>query len=973
MNFKNVLKRKRVMIWGAGAVFLLALGITANILALKAFPELIDGVLGGKTAVTDPNDAGNKYEHTSTTKAQTLKFGNETTEKICEEGMVLLKNENNALPLPAHAKVSVFGKNSVKLVSGGSGSAAPGESKPKTLFESLKAAGISWNKKLEEFYKSNSKSGKGRPDNPSMDSGGTPTLSTGETPVSMYTEAIQNTYAEYSDAALVVLSRIAGENWDLPRFADDDYNKHYLQLDKNESDLLKHICNSNKFKHVIILFNTSNNIDTGFLKLPSDPDYNNKIDGAILVGSTGGNGIMALGRILTGAVNPSGHTVDTLYTKYEEDPTWQNFGNNRYLDANGKIDRVADSYMVGESKKVHYFVEYEENIYMGYRYYETRGLGDDAWYNSHVTYPFGFGLSYTTFERTLVNKTALEAQALNKTDKISVEVKVKNTGSVKGKDVVQIYATAPYTPGGIEKAYKVLVGFGKTEELEPGAEETLTIEFVPYNFASYDSKDLNGNGFKGYELDSGNYVFHVGTDAHTDVDTFTMNLAEGVQWENDPVTNHPVVSQFEEVTAHMSGTVKNTSRNDWANTFPTMPTEADRQVTDEFINQLKVRDAKNPNTYTTAPTMGAKYEETVILKQLCKLEYDDPLWDKFLDQMTFDEMKDLFNKAMYSTTDIKRLGIPRTTSADGPTGIVAFMGDPAVWGTCYYCSECLVAQTYNIKLATQEGKAIGEECLIGDTLNKANGGRNGNSGLPYTGWYATGVNIHRSPFGGRNTEYYSEDPLLSGKFASAVVLEVQKYGVYTTVKHFAMNDQETHRSTQGQNYWCDEQAMREIYLKPFEMAVKEGKTMGIMSAFTRIGQQWTGGDYRLLTTILREEWGFVGTVICDFHTSKYMDSKQMLLAGGDLNLTGTEYLSASASDLDVANCLRRAAHNTLYVLAHSNAMSADILYYIEAPWHKYVYLLDGALALIAIGWGAAAITTAILAEKKKEKGTVEAE
>ena len=966
MKIQNLIKRKRVIIWGVGAVVLLALGITASNLALNNFSDLIDGVFGGKTAIVDETDPGPTYEHDAKTKAQALKQGNDTTEAICEEGMVLLKNENNALPLKAHAKVSVFGKNSINLVYGGSGSAAPGETDPKTLFDSLKAAGISYNDKLVKFYESKDKSGSGRPANPSMDSGGANTLPTGETPVSAYTQDIQDSYKNYSDAALIVLSRIAGENWDLPRVADDDANKHYLQLDKNESDLIKHVCNSGKFDHVIILFNTSNNIDSGFLKLPSDPDYNDKIDAAIMVGSPGGNGIMALGRILNGTVNPSGHTVDTLYTHYEEDPTWQNFGNNR----NG---RVGDSYMVDGKEKVHYFVEYEENIYMGYRYYETRGYNDESWYNSHVTYPFGFGLSYTTFSQSLVNKTELESAGLTHNTDFTVKVKVTNTGTVAGKQVVQLYATAPYTNGGIEKAYKVLAGFAKTGMLEPGAEEVVEITVNPYYLASYDSRDKNLNGFKGYELEAGDYVFHVATDAHTDVETFTMNMATGYQYANDPVTNYPVVSQFEEVTAHM-GTekVQNTSRDDFAGTFPTMPTPETRAVTQEFIDQLRVRDPKNPNDYSTqaVPTMNARYEETMVLKELIGVPYDDAKWDRFLDQMSLTEMLDLFNKAMYSTTDIKRLGIPRTTSADGPTGIVAFMGDPSVYGTCYYCSECLVAQTYNIKLAEAEGKSIGEECVIGDTLDKANGGRKGNSNLPYTGWYATGVNIHRSPFGGRNTEYYSEDPLLSGKFASAVVNKVQQYGVYTTVKHFAMNDQETHRSTQGQNYWCDEQAMREIYLKPFEMAVKEGKTKGIMSAFTRIGQQWTGGDYRLLTTILRDEWGFVGTVICDFHTSTYMDSKQMLYAGGDLNLTGTQYLGSSevsATNAGDVICLRRAAHNTLYVLANSNAMSANILGYIEAPWHKWIYLLDGGLALIGLAWGAAAITTAIVAENKKEK------
>jgi beta-glucosidase len=347
-----------------------------------------------------------------------------------------------------------------------------------------------------------------------------------------------------------------------------------------------------------------------------------------------------------------------------------------------------------------------------------------------------------------------------------------------------------------------------------------------------------------------------------------------------------------------------------------------------------------------------------MFKQLVGKDYNDPLWDEFLDQLTFEEMVLLFNGGSYSTPEIERLGIPQTLDCDGPTGIVAFLGTPEVYGTCYYCSEVLLAQTYNVELADEFGKAVGNECILGDQ-------RTDGSHLPYTGWYAPAVNLHRSPFGGRNTEYYSEDSFISVKFAARVIKEVQKKGVYTSLKHFALNDQETHRSYNGSNTWCDEQAMRELYFKPFEIAVKEGKTLGVMSSFNRIGTKWTGGDYNLLTRVLRNEWGFVGSVICDFHTDNYMNNRQMIFAGGDLNLTTTKpWNKADPTAAADVNVLRRATHNTLYAIANSNAMRLDIKGYKLPTWEIVLFVVDGALGGVLLLWGAWAIITAL---KKKDE------
>ena len=956
--FKKILKSKRAIAWGISSIVFVAFIITANILATKVFGSLINGVFGGERAIVDTSVQYQYYQPDFETKDEALANGNAVTQEICEEGMVLLKNENNALPLDKGAKISIFGKNSVSLVYGGSGSAAPTQKVPlKTIYDSLSEAGFECNTTLRDFYKDNSKSGSGRPANVAMEHDDDPIiLTTGETPISSYTSDITSSYDNYGDAALVVFSRIAGENWDLPRVAADNSSRHYLELDNNERDLLQHICDSGKFDHVIILFNGSNNIDMGFLKIESDPAYNSKIDGAMLIGSPGATGIMALGRILNGTVNPSGHLTDTIYTHYESDPTWQNFGDNSFLCSTSDYDIYGDSYLVNGDNVNYFMVAYEEGIYLGYRYYETRGqIEGEDWYNEHVLYPFGYGLSYTTFEQEITNKSAL-ASPLNANESFTVDVKVKNTGTKAGKQVVQLYASAPYDDGEIEKSYKVLVGFAKTDILEPNGEQTLHIDVNPYDFASFDAEDRNENGFKGYELEAGNYNFYLGTDAHHDADSFVKSLAADATFAKDPVTDtkvEPLFSDSKELQLQNQFLQQQLSRQNFAASFPVLPTQEDRTVDSKFIRKEDRYTSDNPNEYTEMPKMGAN--NGLHLSDMVGKDYDDSAWDEFLDQMTFQEMRDLFNKGMYATEKIQRLDVPKTLSCDGPTGLVAFMGDPAVYGTCYYCSECLVAQTYNVELAAKQGNAVGNEAVLGDKRTTSDA-----SHLPYTGWYSPGVNLHRSPFSGRNTEYYSEDPFISGKMAAKVIEASQAKGVYTTIKHFAVNEQETHRSRNGQNYWLKEQALRELYLKPFEIAIKEGRSKGLMSSFTRIGQRWCGGSYNLLTQILRNEWGFKGTVICDFHTDDYMDNAQMAYAGGDLNLTGTKYwTSARSSEVEDVVMLRRAAHNTLYALANSNAMNQKILGYRLPIWQELLFIGEAVIGAGFLVWGFFVIWTTL--------------
>ena len=995
---KKLLK-PRVIAWAATTVVLAGVLIAADYFAMNKYVSLIEQTqMGGDTPIPDPNQKGNAFEADFATKKEAFDNANNVVKEICEEGMILLKNKDQALPLAKGAKVTVFGRNSVDLVYGGSGSAAPGKSTDpeinriygwrKTIEDSLEDAGFSVNPEMRKFYeKQEARSG-----NPGMESAdGTqkvPVLKTGETAYDKYTDDVKKSYDQYGDTALVVFSRIAGEGWDLPRKAADSDSRHYLELDNNERELLRQIAASKKFGKIVILLNGSNYIDLGFLEERTNPtDYNDfgkYIDAVINIGSPGANGIMALGRILNGDVNPSGHTVDTVYTHYENDPTWQNFGGNKtYQNPDG-----SDAYLQGGNPTKYFLVEYEENIYMGYRYYETRGkIEGEDWYNANVVYPFGYGLSYTTFTEQVTS----EGEALEYGKEFTVKIKVKNTGDVAGKQVVQLYASAPYTAGGIEKAHKVLVGFAKTKELKKGEEETVSITVDPYDFASFDSQDKNANGFKGYELEKGEYTFYASTDAHHSFAEIKKTLAEDVKIENDPVTGVKVEPLFPELTAHMNP-AESLSRNNFTGTFPKPITDAEREITDELLQKLKSKETTNDETFDKMPTMDAPYK--VNIRDLAGKTYDDPLWEDFLDQLSFDDYLKLFNEGCYSTAAIKKnvtiteideetgeeveknykdyVVVPATISADGPTGIVGFLGSKAIYGCCYYQSECLLAQTYNVELADEQAKAIGNECLIG---NEKGGG------IAYPGWYAPGVNLHRSPFSGRNTEYYSEDPFLNGTLAGRVIKGVAKKGVYANVKHYAVNDQETHRSTNGIATWLDEQAMRELYLKAFEIAVKDGEAHGLMTSFNRIGTEWAGGSYRLVTKILKKEWGFTGSVICDFHTDFYMDSKQMLYAGGDLNLcSDAEQMLVTSNENDTpyvkkseakdAHLLRRSAHNNLFALANSAMLKVDIIGYKTAWWKIMFRVVEIVIPAALAGWGFLAIFTAL---REKEKAEAAAE
>ena len=925
---------------------------------------LMDTLFGSQRPIYSDEVTSVYPTQKATNKAEAFANAQEVNLKLAEEGFVLLKNENAALPMNKGARISVFSKNSVNLSYGGSGSGGFDTSNNKNLYESLNDAGFVTNPTLKRFYES-SQSGPVRTANSSdLDNGDNQKIATAETPQNNYTDAVRNSYADYSDAALVVITRIGGEGFDLPRYQGDSEgavspDSHYLELDQNEIDLLTAVTDGT-FKRVVVVFNTPSSFEATFLKDSAYAAFADKIDAAVWIGFTGSNGITALGEILNGDVNPSGRLVDTWAADFTKNPSFVNFGT-------GCLPDTTDKYDGG----MYYSVDYEEGIYVGYRYYETRGETDgEDWYNANVVYPFGYGLSYTTFDWTVGDASASEIE-LGTT--ITVPVTVKNTGSVAGKDVVQLYASAPYTLGGIEKAHKVLVGFAKTKLLQPGESETVTVSFDPYSAASYDYRDANNNGFSGYELEAGEYTLYVSRNAHESEKAIALNLAADVQIGTDPTTDSEVVNRYTDSENFLDSDWQldaMLSRADWEGTWPTPQTAQQHAGTDRLYEEIRSEEHNNPTDFDSEEYPWFGEEPTLTLRDLLPsaeaegyepvVSYDDERWEELMMGCDEEEMIALINNGAYHTLAMESVGLPATIHGDGPSGFTCFMSKEQVNGTCQYVSEPVMASTWNINLMNELGEAIGEEGTIGDKA----------TGQPYSSIYAPGVNIHRSPFGGRCSEYFSEDPFISGMMGAAEVQGIQSRGVLPTVKHFVANEQETHRSIGGDLSWLSEQALREIYLKPFEYTVKLGETRGIMTSFNRIGTRWTGGDYRLLTEILRNEWGFNGLVICDFNTiPQYMIPRMMFYAGGSLDLATQQsamWTDCDTSDAGDAIVLMRAVKDVMYALVNSNAMNAEVIGYNPPIWQEYLHWINiGAFTLVGV-WLVLAIVRTVRCNKRKK-------
>lgn len=925
---------------------------------------LMDTLFGSQRPIYSDEVTSVYPTQKATNKAEAFANAQEVNLKLAEEGFVLLKNENAALPMNKGARISVFSKNSVNLSYGGSGSGGFDTSNNKNLYESLNDAGFVTNPTLKHFYES-SQSGPVRTANSSdLDNGDNQKIATAETPQNKYTDAVRNSYVDYSDAALVVITRIGGEGFDLPRYQGDSEgavspDSHYLELDQNEIDLLTAVTDGT-FKRVVVVFNTPSSFEAAFLKDSAYAAFADKIDAAVWIGFTGSNGITALGEILNGDVNPSGRLVDTWAADFTKNPSFVNFGT-------GCLPDTTDKYDGG----MYYSVDYEEGIYVGYRYYETRGETDgEDWYNANVVYPFGYGLSYTTFDWTVGDVSASEIE-LGTT--ITVPVTVKNTGSVAGKDVVQLYASAPYTLGGIEKAHKVLVGFAKTKLLQPGESETVTVSFDPYSAASYDYRDANSNGFSGYELEAGEYTLYVSRNAHESEKAIALNLAADVQIGTDPTTDSEVVNRYTDSENFLDSDWQldtMLSRADWEGTWPTPQTAQQHAGTDRLYEEIRSEEHNNPTDFDSEEYPWFGEEPTLTLRDLLPsaeaegyepvVSYDDERWEELMMGCDEEEMIALINNGAYHTLAMESVGLPATIHGDGPSGFTCFMSKEQVNGTCQYVSEPVMASTWNINLMNELGEAIGEEGTIGDKA----------TGQPYSSIYAPGVNIHRSPFGGRCSEYFSEDPFISGMMGAAEVQGIQSRGVLPTVKHFVANEQETHRSIGGDLSWLSEQALREIYLKPFEYTVKLGETRGIMTSFNRIGTRWTGGDYRLLTEILRNEWGFNGLVICDFNTiPQYMIPRMMFYAGGSIDLATQQsamWTDCDTSDAGDAIVLMRAVKDVMYALVNSNAMNAEVIGYNPPIWQEYLHWINnGAFTLVGV-WLVLAIVRTVRCNKRQK-------
>ncbi|WP_018143214.1 glycoside hydrolase family 3 C-terminal domain-containing protein [Alloscardovia criceti] len=938
--------------WSIITVILLVIALVLTI-GLNFASGAVDVAVGGGTysAKNGANAEGadlNFYPKKYNNIDEAMDASGKVTQRIADEGMVLMKNDNT-LPLNSSSKVTLLGRGAADPLYGGTGSGHTDTSTAINIKEGLEKAGFSVNQtvydQLDAYAKAHPASEGGRI-NISFGLNGGSSYRIGEMPVSKYTDAEKASFADYNDAAIVVIGRTGGEGEDLVTDMekwDDNYTpgQHSLELNKDEKDQIE-LAKQN-FSKVIVIINSSQPIELG--ELQDDAAINAIVDS----GTPGATGFLSLGEILAGTLNPSGHTVDTWARDFTKDPTFVNIGSHEYTNTGGDTG-IPQSY----------FVNYEEGIYSGYRYYETAAVENFINYEEAVVYPFGYGLSYTTFDWTNPQYSVNSADGT-----ITATVTVTNTGSVAGKDVVELFYSAPYTRGGIEKSAVDLGEFAKTKLLNPGESETVSATISIEDMASYDYKNA-----KAYVLESGDYTLSLRTDSHTvksGVDTFTYNVPETITYSGD---NHrssdqkAVTNQFDELNAAFeSGQKTLLSRADFAGTFPQAPDEADSTASAELLKQLSdfstdVTDSttakleeENTGEKISHPTTGAN--NNLQLSALRGLAYDDPQWQKYLDQLTVDEMVGMIDDGAYATDAVERLGKPRTVDLDGPAGFSSFIND--VHGSAFP-TETLIASTWNRELAAEMGDAIGEEALQ----------------LGVTGWYGPAVNMHRSPFAGRNFEYYSEDPTLSGLLAASVASAAMNRGVVVFMKHFALNDQEQNRQANGLDTWADEQTIREVYLKPFEIATKKSQATvkyqsedgsikestiglnGIMSSYNRIGGTWAGGDYALQTEILRSEWGFQGAVITDFATmaSPYMVPMQGVAAGSDIQLTWRVFEQFEDTDNDTAvYFLRKAAHNVMFAMANSNALNgyaygAGTTWH--APWWRWVQWIGTAVLAVLI-------------------------
>lgn len=886
---RKMKKSKKYLIrWQAGLGLVAAAAIIVNLILTGPMYSMVSLATGGGK-VSEENVAS----------------ATQLCEDIADEGIVLLDNDGT-LPMAKNSKLNVFGWASTNPCYGGTGSGALSDAYPTvTLLEGLTNAGFELNTELSDFYTSY------RADRPvvgmfSQD------WTLPEPEAVQYTDEMMNNAKAFSDTAMVVITRVGGEGADLPTdvsqvtydaghsYNDFEPGNHYLQLSKTEKDMIDLVCKN--FDKVVVVYNGANAMELGWVK-----DYS-QIKSVIWCAGTGQSGFNALGSILCGDVNPSGRTIDTFVYDLTQTPTANNFGNFNYTNMD---EFKANSF---GADTIPAFVNYVEGIYVGYKFYETAAAEGLIDYDKTVVYPFGRGLSYTTFTQTLNSVTEADGT-------ITVDVTVTNTGSASGKEVVEVYYNPPYTNGGIEKASANLIGFAKTSELAPGASENVTVTFKAEDMASYDTY---GKGC--YVLEKGDYVISINADSHTVLDSKVYNVASDIVYDASNKRESDVEvadNKFD----FAEGNVTYLSRADgFANYAEATAAPADfelpAQAKATFYNNSNWNPEDFNNADDVAPTTGAK--NGLKLKDMVGVDYNDAQWDAFLDQLTVSDMDSLIALGGFQSVAVSSIGKVQAIDCDGPASI---NNNFTKQGSIGFPSAVMIAATWNTDLAHDFGTSIGK---MADDMN-------------VSGWYAPAMNIHRSAFAGRNFEYYSEDGVLSGAMAANAIMGSQEQGVYAFMKHFALNDQETNRTSMLCT-WSTEQAIREIYLKPFEKCIKDADCHAVMSAFNYIGTTYAGSCPELLIDVLRGEWGFVGMVLTDYYgVYGYQDADRLIRNGGDFCLVNYDTETNHLTDTTSATALvsaRQACKNILYTVANSRAYYEENLNPGMPGWEKLMIGVD---------------------------------
>ncbi|MDB0584728.1 glycoside hydrolase family 3 N-terminal domain-containing protein [Bifidobacterium adolescentis] len=907
------------------------------LVALVGIVVAVSMMLTGPLSTLLNNATTTKYMLSDTTVSK----ANELAKEVQSEAITMLKNDDSNLPL-SNKKVNVFGWGSTNPVYGGTGSGSMSDQyETVSMLDGMKQAGIETNSELTKLYTDY------RKDRP-MVAMWSQDWTLPEVPAKQYSDKLISDAKDFSDEAVITITRVGGEGADLPTnmkakgitynnnskdYEDFKDGEHFLQLSQTERDMIDLV--TKNFKKVTLVYNGANAFQFDFLN-----DYP-QIQSVVWCPPAGQTGFSALGEVLAGETNPSGKTSDTFLKDLTKSVSYNNFGKFEYTNMADKAAKYK-GFTGDDVTAIPGFVNYSEGIYVGYKFYETASDEGLINYDDTVAFPFGYGLSYTSFDQKLDS-------VKYKGGKVTVTATVTNTGDKAGKDVVEAYYNPPYTDGGIEKASKNLAGFEKTKELQPGESQKVTVKFDDDDMASYDYK-----GAKAYVLEKGDYDISIQSDSHHVIDHKAITVKDTVTYDSDSNTHNGdktvATNQFDDV----AGDVTYLSRADhFANYKEATAAPTNFKMSDKaketFYNNSNYDPKKFDKDSDKMPTTGAK--NGLKLSDMYGKDYDDADWDKLLDQLTFDDMDNLIANGGYGTQAVKSVGKIQLTDADGPASLnnnftgVGSIGFPA--STAFAC-------TWNKDLAKQFGE------MIGDMAHD----------MHVAGWYAPAMNIHRNAFSGRTFEYFSEDSLLSGVMASSEISGAKSKGVYSFMKHFALNDQETKR-TEMLCTWTNEQAMREIYLKPFEMSVKEGGAQAVMSSFNYIGNTYAGADSALLQTVLRGEWGFKGFVLTDYFGGYgYQNADQEVRAGNDSMLATTKITNhITDKSATSVKAMRQAAHNILYTAANSWQYANGEPKVATPIWKTAMYVAWGVTAVLVIGLEIVAIKRYL--NRKKAVATVE--